>query len=150
MSILLLWREILIGFLIVCCSWLFMTKQVLEHDLKETVFTHEQLVKDAQLNSANIIATAQRQRQLDAERYANEVNIINDRYAATVSNTSRMQQEIATYNARLNTLSRETVENYAKVGTALFAECRKEYLDLGYYASRLDAELDKTTKKPSK
>lgn len=129
-----------------------MTKQGLEHDLKETVFTHEQLVKDAQLNSANIIATAQRQRQLDAERYANEVNIINDRYAATVSNTSRMQQEIATYNARLNALSRETVENYAKVGTALFAECRKEYLDLGYYAARLDAELDKTTtvKKPSK
>lgn len=149
MAILLWWREIVIALLVVACSWLVIAKQDVENDLQETTFKHEQLVKQAQLNAANIIITVQRQRQLDAENYANEINRLNDRYAATVASTNRMQQTIAEYNTRLETLSRETVENYAKVGTTLYNECRKEYLDLGYYTARLDAELDKvTTTKP--
>lgn len=149
MAILIWWREIIISLLVAACLWLVIAKQDVENDLQETTFKHEQLVKQAQLNAANIIITVQRQRQLDAENYANEINRLNDRYAATVASTNRMQQTIAEYNTRLETLSRETVENYAKVGTTLYNECRKEYLDLGYYTARLDAELDKvTTTKP--
>lgn len=149
MAILIWWREIIISLLVAACLWLVIAKQDVENDLQETTFKHEQLVKQAELNAANIIITVQRQRQLDAENYANEINRLNDRYAATVASTNRMQQTIAEYNTRLETLSRETVENYAKVGTTLYNECRKEYLDLGYYAARLDAELDKvTTTKP--
>lgn len=152
MAILIWWREIIISLLVAACLWLVIAKQGVDNDLQETTFKHEQLVKQAELNAANIIITVQRQRQLDAENYANEINRLNDRYAATVTSTNRMQQTIAEYNTRLETLSRETVENYAKVGTTLYNECRKEYLDLGYYAARLDAELDKVTsvKKPSK
>lgn len=149
MAILIWWREIIISLLVAACLWLVIAKQDVENDLQETTFKHEQLVKQAELNAANIIITVQRQRQLDAENYANEINRLNDRYATTVASTNRMQQTIAEYNTRLETLSRETVENYAKVGTTLYNECRKEYLDLGYYAARLDAELDKvTTTKP--
>ena len=152
MPILLYWREIAIASLVACCLWLYVGNKDLKHELKETIFTHQKLVNEAKLQSANIVATAQRQRQIDAEKYAHEVNILNDRYNSAMSNVGRMQQEITTYNTRLETLSRETVENYAKVGSSLYNECRKEYLDLGYYAARLDAELDKvtTTKKPSK
>lgn len=54
--------------------------------------------------------------------------------------------EFETHSERLNTISREAVENYAKVGATLYSECRKEYLDLGYYAAKLDSELDSKTK----
>lgn len=148
MNILLWWREIVIGVLVLCCLWLVNGKQKLEHELKETVFIHESLVKDANLKAANAVATFQRQRQLDAERYANEVTNLNDKYRVAMSDSNRVQQEITTYNARLHTVTREAVENYAKTGTTLYNECRKEYLELGYYTAKVDAELDSKTKGP--
>ena len=75
-----------------------------------------------------------------------EINLINDRYADLAKRGDRVQLEIKTHSERLNTISREAVENYAKVGATLYSECRKEYLDLGYYAAKLDSELDSKTK----
>lgn len=148
MVALLYWKEMLIALLIVGCLWLINKNQDLRHELKETVFIHENLVKDSKLKNAQLIAQHNEQRRLDLESYANEVLNLNNRYDAALSNSNRVQQEITTYNNRLHTATREAVENYAKVGASLYNECRKEYLDLGYYAAKLDAELDSKTKAP--
>lgn len=142
------WREIIICILVASCLWLVNLNQDARYKAKEVHLIHEKLIAEADSNNANIIATAQRQRQLDAEDYAKEIQIINDKYGDSVRRSDRVQLEIKTYSDRLNTVSREAVENYAKAGTALYSECRKEYLDLGHYAAKLDAELDKTTKSP--
>lgn len=148
MVALLYWKELLIALLIIGCLWLVNKNQDLRHELKETVFIHESLVKDSKLKNAQLIAQHNEQRRLDLESYANEVLNLNNRYDAALSNSNRVQQEITTYNNRLHTVTREAVETYAKTGASLYNECRKEYLDLGYYAAKLDAELDSKTKAP--
>lgn len=148
MVALLYWKELLIALLIVGCLWLVNKNQDLRYELKETVFIHESLVKDSKLKNAQLIAQHNEQRRLDLESYANEVLNLNNRYDAALSNSNRVQQEITTYNTRLHTITREAVENYAKTGASLYNECRKEYLDLGYYTAKLDAELDSKTKAP--
>ncbi len=149
MAILLWWKEIAIALLVVTCLWLINKNQDLGFKAKEIQLTHEKLVAEAKVNSANVVATAQRQRQLDAEKYANEINDLNTRYADALSKSNRVYEKVTTYNDRLHTVTRETVENYAKTGALLYNECRKEYLDLGHYAAKLDAELDSKTKSPS-
>ena len=148
MVALLYWKELLIALLIIGCLWLINKNQDLRHELKETVFIHEKLVLEAEARNAKAVADAQEQRQLDAEKYASEISKLNDRYAAALSNSNGLQLEIKTYSDRLHTVTREAVENYAKAGASLYNECRKEYLDLGYYAAKLDAELDSKTKAP--
>lgn len=143
-----LWREILICALIFTCMWIIMKNQDLRYELKETIFIHEKLVKDAKLNSLNVIATAQRQRQLDAEQYANQIIVINDKYASFVRNGNRMQQETTTYHTRLHTITRETLEGYAKTGSLLYGECRNFVAEMGRYTASIDAELDSKTKAP--
>ena len=145
MAFLLWWREILIALLVVVCLWLINKNQDLGFKAKEIQLTHEKLVLEAKANSANVVATAQRQRQIDAEKYASEVNNLNIRYADALSKSNRVYEKVTTYNNRLHTVTRETVENYAKTGSLLYNECRKEYLDLGHYTAKLDAELDKVT-----
>lgn len=142
------WREIAIAALIALCLWLFNLNQDARYEAKETQLIHEKLIADAKANNANIVATAQRQRQLDAEKYASEINIINGKYVDLVRSNDRMRTEIKTYSDRLHTVSREAVENYAKTASAVYAECRSEYIQMGQYAAKLDAELDKTTKSP--
>lgn len=146
--ILKMWREIIIAILCAVIVWLAFSKQDLKQELTETKFIHESLVKDSKLKNAQLIAQHNEQRRLDLESYANEVLNLNSRYDAALSNSNRVQQEITTYNNRLHTVTRETVENYAKAGTTLYNECRKEYLELGYYTAKLDAELDSKTKSP--
>ena len=148
MAALLWWREIIICILVASCLWLINLNQDARYEAKEVRLIHEKLIAEADNKNANIVATAQRQRQLDAENYAKEIQTINDKYSDAIRRSDRVQFEIKTYTDRLDTVSRETIENYAKVGTALYSECRKEYLDLGYYAAKLDAELDKVTKRP--
>lgn len=148
MAILLYWREIVIAVLIGLCLWLFNLNQDARYEAKETQLIHEKLIADAKANNANAIATAQRQRQLDAEKYASEINIINGKYVDLMRSNDRMRTEIKTYSDRLHTVSREAVENYAKTASAVYAECRSEYSQMGQYAAKLDAELDKTTKSP--
>lgn len=148
MAILIYWREIAIAALVALCLWLVNINQDARYAAKETQLIHEKLIAESKANSANIVATAQRQRQLDAEKYAKEINSINDKYADIASRGNRMQLEVKTYSDRLHTVSREAVETYAKAAGQVYGECRKEYLEMGRYASKLDAELDKVTKSP--
>lgn len=142
------WREIAIGALIALCLWLFNLNQDARYEAKETQLVHEKLIAEAVANNANIIATAQRQRQLDAEKYASEINLINGKYVDLMRSNDRVRAEIKTYSDRLHTVSREAVENYAKAASTVYAECRSEYVKMGQYTTKLDAELDKTTKSP--
>ncbi len=144
-----MWREIIIVILCAVIVWLAFSKQDLKQELAETKFIHESLVKDSKLKNAQLIAQHNEQRRSDLENYANEVLNLNNRYDAALSNSNRVQQEITTYNNRLHTVTREAVENYAKAGATLYNECRKEYLELGYYTAKVDAELDSKTKSPN-
>ena len=139
------WRELVIIGLIFSFGTLLLKYQSAKYNALETKLTHEKLIAESETREANAVATYNRQRQLDAEKYANEVNNINDKYANLVSTSNRMQQKVTTYNTNLHTVARETLEAYAKTGTLLFNECRKEYIDLGQYTSKLDAELDSLT-----
>lgn len=145
MVALLYWKELVIIGLVILCGVLGLRLQTAKYDAKETKLVHEKLIAESELKSANIVVTAQRQRQLDAENYAKEINVINDKYAVLVSDGNRVQQEVRTYNTKLHTITRETIENYAKTASILYGECRSEYLKLGQYTSKVDAELDKLT-----
>ena len=142
------WRELIIAALVLLLCVLSLKLQSANYEAKEIKLIHEKLVNDAELKTANIVATAQRQRQLEAEKYAVEINSINERYNDALAKSNRVQQEVTTYNTRLHTATREAVENYAKTGSVLYGECRKEYLNLGQYTAKLDAELDKVAKSP--
>lgn len=142
------WREIAIAALIALCLFLFNLNQDARYEAKETQLTHEKIIAEAKANNANVIATAQRQRQLDSEKYASEINVINGKYVELMRSNDGMRQKIEAYSTRLHTVSREAVENYAKAASAVHAECRSEYIQMGQYAAKLDAELDKTTKSP--
>lgn len=146
MAILLWWREIIITLLVVFCLWIINDNQKLGFEAKETVLIHEKLVLDAERKTANVISIYQSQRKADLEIFTNETIKLNDKYAIALSNSNRVYEKVTTYNDRLHTTTRETVENYAKAGSTLYSECRKEYLDLGYYTAKLDAELDSKTK----
>ena len=142
------WRELLIIGLVFAFGTLLLKYQIAKYNALETKLIHEKLISESKTREANAVATYNRQRQLDAEKYANEVNNINDKYANLVSTSNRMQQKVTTYNTNLHTVARETLEAYAKTGTLLFNECRKEYIELGQYTSKVDAELDKATRTP--
>ena len=139
------WRELLIVVLAFLCGTLMLKVQSAKYEAVETKLIHERLIAESEAKEASTIAKYNQQRQLDAEKYANEINSINDKYNTLVSSSNRMQQKVTTYNTNLHTIARETLETYAKTGTLLFSECRKEYIDLGQYTSKLDAELDKVT-----
>lgn len=149
MAILIWWREIAIAALIALCLWLVNANQDAQYAAKETQLIHEKLIADAEKRNAEAVAKAQQQRQLDAEQYAKEINSINDKYADLANRGNRMQLEVKTYSDRLHIVSREAVETYAKAAGQVYGECRKEYLEMGQYASKLNAELDKVTKSPN-
>ena len=149
MAVLIYWREIAIAALIALCLWLFNLNQSAQYAAKETRLIHEKLIADAEKRNAEAVAKAQKQRQLDAEKYSKKINSINDKYADIASRGNRMQLEVKTYSDRLHTVSREAVETYAKAAGQVYGECRKEYLGMGQYASKLNAELDKITKSPN-
>lgn len=142
------WREIAIAALIALCLFLFNLNQDARYEAKETKLIHEKLIAESNSANANLVANHSRQRQVDAEKYASEINIINGKYVELMRSNDRMHQKIETYSTRLHTVSREAVENYAKAAGTVYAECRSEYIQMGQYAAKLDAELDKTTKSP--
>jgi hypothetical protein len=148
MAILIYWREIAIAALIALCLWLFNLNQDARYEAKETQLIHEKLIAEAESARLTSIANHSRQRQIEAEEYANQINIINGKYIGLMRSNDRMRTEIKTYSDRLHTVSREAVENYAKAASAIYAECRSEYIQMGQYAAKIDAELDKTTKSP--
>lgn len=142
------WRELVIIGLIFSFGILLLKYQSAKYNALETKLIHEKLIAESKTREANAVATYNRQRQLDAEKYANEITNINDKYANLVSTSNRMQQKVTTYNTNLHTVARETLEAYAKTGTLLFGECKREYIELGQYTSKVDAELDKVTRTP--
>lgn len=148
MVILIWWREIIITLLLISCLWLINSNQDLGFQVKAIELQHQSEILKAEKSSAELVATVETQRKKDAEKYAKEITSINNKYAIAMSNNVRMQSEIKTYSDRISTVSREAVENYAKTASAIYAECRIEYLEMGYYASKLDAELDKVTRSP--
>ncbi|KAF1026200.1 MAG: hypothetical protein GAK29_01462 [Acinetobacter bereziniae] len=146
--ILLYWKELIIISLVILCGSLGLKLQSAQYKAKEVQILHDKMIAENNAKTANIVATYQQQRQLDAEKYASEISNINDKYVNLVSSSNRMQQKVTTYNTNLHTIARETLETYAKTGTLLFNECRKEYIDLGQYTSKVDAELDGVTRTP--
>lgn len=141
-------KDILCLALLILSGILGLKLQSAQYAAKETQLIHEKLIADAEKRNAEAVAKAQQQRQIDAEKYAKEINSINDKYADLANRGNRMQLEVKTYSDRLHTVSREAVETYAKAAGQVYGECRKEYLEMGQYASKLDAELDKVTKSP--
>lgn len=148
MTILLWWREIIITALVISCLWLINSNQKLDFKIKEVEIQHQSEILKAEKKTSDLVATVESQRKKDAENYAKEINTVNDKYNSAIANNVRMQSEIKAYSNRISTVSREAVENYAKTASAIYAECRSEYIEMGYYASKLDAELDKVTKSP--
>lgn len=148
MTILLWWREIIITALVISCLWLINSNQKLDFKIKEVEIQHQSEILKAEKKTSDLVATVESQRKKDAENYAKEINTVNDKYNSALLNSNRMHEKVTTYNTRLHTVTRETLENYAKTGSVLYGQCKAEYLNLGYYASKLDAELDKLTKPP--
>lgn len=142
------WRELVIIGLIFAFGTLLLKYQSAKHNAFETKIIHEKLIAESETREANAVATYNRQRQLDAEKYANEINNVNDRYADLVSTNNRVQQKVTTYNSKLHTVTREALETYGKTASILFGECTKEYIEMGKYTAKLDAELDSKTKAP--
>lgn len=148
MVILLWWREVSISILLISCLWLINKNQSLDFKVKEITIAHQGEILKAEKKTSDLIAAVESQRKKDAENYAKELNTINDKYNSALLNSNRMHEKVTTYNTRLHTVTRETLENYAKTGSILYGQCKSEYLNLGYYTSKLDAELDKVTKSP--
>lgn len=148
MVILLWWREIIITLLVVSCLWLINKNQRLDFKVKEIKITHQSEILKAEKKTSDLVSEVESQRRKDTEKYAKEINTVNDKYNSALLNSNRMHEKVTTYNARLHTVTRETLETYAKTGSILYGQCKSEYLELGYYTSKLDAELDKLTKAP--
>lgn len=142
------WKELFIVILVFIIGVLVLKLQSAKYNAFETKLIHEKLISEAEAKEANIVASYNRQRQLDAEKYAKEINNVNDRYADLVSTNNRVQQKVTTYNSKLHTVTRETLEAYGKTASILFGECTKEYIEMGKYTSKLDAEIDSLTKSP--
>lgn len=140
------WKELTLIILVFIIGVLVLKLQSAKYDAFETKLIHEKLISEAEAKEANIVASYNRQRQLDAEKYANEINSINYRYANLVSTNNRVQQKVTTYNSKLHTVTREALETYGKTASILFGECTKEYIEMGKYTAKLDAELDSLTK----
>ena len=147
-AFILFWREIAISILLISCLWLINKNQSLDFKVKEITITHQGEILKAEKKTSDLVAAVESQRKKDAEEYAEKITNLHDNYNSAIANNVRMQSEIKTYSERISTVSREAVENYAKTGSVLYGQCKAEYLNLGYYASKLDAELNKVTKPP--
>lgn len=140
------WKELVIVLLLFSVFWLINLNQTAKYRANEIELIHSKLIAEAEAKSAKAIAEYQALRQEDVEAYAKQVNAINSKYASLLSDSHRLQSKIETYNTRLHTVTRETVESYAKTAATVYADCRGEYLKMGQYAAQLDAELDKVTR----
>lgn len=139
------YKEIIIFCLLITC--LFFKIKMIESESreKELKLNYDIKIEESKRKYAELIAHNNSEKNKSMEQYINEIIDINNKYNDTITNNIRMQSEIKTYNDRLHTITRETVENYAKTGSILYGECKKEYNNLGQYAAKLDAELDSIT-----
>lgn len=106
---------------------------------------HKINIEESKRKYAELAAANSDEKNRSLEKYLNEINNINNKYNDAIINNNRMQSEIKSYNTRLHAVTRETVENYAKTGSILYGECKQEYINMGRYTAKIDAELNALT-----
>lgn len=143
-----LWREI-IGIILLISLLLMISKhQSVKYELEATKINHKGELLSIKLSMSEAILKAEQQRKEDLENYARQIASANAKYSNLFADNNRMRSEIIEYNNRLSTYSNEANADYAKAASTIYAECRGEYLKMGYYAEKLDAEIDSLTKAP--
>ena len=139
------YKEIIIICLLFTCLFFQLKINKSNSKLNELKLNYDIKIEESKRKYAELLAVNNEEKNKSMEKYINEIITINDNYNDIITNNNRMQSEIKTYNDRLHTVTRETIENYAKTGSILYGECKKEYINLGQYTAKLDAELDSIT-----
>lgn len=139
------YKEIIIIILLFVCCFLQLKLKDSNYKINELKLQYDIKFAESSARYAKLIAINNEEKNNSMEKYINEVTTINNKYNNIVADNSRMQSDIKTYNARLHIVTREAVENYAKTGSILYGECKKEYINLGQYTAKIDAELDTLT-----
>lgn len=143
------WREFLL-IILLCSGYFYFDKyHDAKHEIELNKILHKSELAKMEINFANQRIEYERQRKEDVELYAKQVNIISSKYSDLLNDNDRMRQQITSFNSRISSATREAVENYAKAAATVYAECRTEYIKMGLYASKMDAELDSLTKSPN-
>lgn len=137
------------GIIIICllfiCLFLQLKLKDTKYEINDLKLQHNIKLEESARKYAELVAINNEDKSRSMEKYINEITNINNKYNDIISDNKRVQSEIKTYNTRLHTATRETIENYAKTGSILYVECKKEYINMGQYAAKLDAELDSVT-----
>ena len=139
------YKEIIIICLLFVCLFFQLKLNESRSKLNELKLNYDIKIEESKRKYAELLAVNNEEKNKSMEKYINEIIAINDNYNDIITNNNRLQSEIKTYNDRLHAVTRETIENYAKTGSVLYGECKKEYINLGQYAAKLDAELDSIT-----
>ena len=139
------YKEIIIICLLFICLFLQLKLKDTKYEINELKLQHNIKLEESARKYAELVAINNEDKSRSMEKYINEITNINNKYNDIISDNNRVQSEIKTYNTRLHTATRETIENYAKTGSILYGECKKEYINMGQYAAKLDAELDSVT-----
>lgn len=143
-----LWKEITIFILIMVILFMINKYNNVKHEFELTKINHTSAIIDFNLKMAESKLNAEIERKKDLENYARKIATFDAKYSNLVVDNNRMQSEILKYNDRLSTYPNEANTAYAKAASTIYAECRGEYLKMGHYAEKLNAELDKVTKTP--
>lgn len=148
MVVIKLWREIIGTILLISLLLMINKYQNAKHELAMTKINHKGELLSIKLSMSEAILKAEQQRKDDLENYARQIASANAKYSNLFADNNRMRSEITEYNNRLSTYSNEANAAYAKAASTIYAECRGEYLKMGHYAEKLDAEIDSLTKTP--
>lgn len=148
MVILKLWREIIIVLLVAAIGILILQLQKSKHATEMEKIFHKGTITMGTIKNAEIQLKHNIERKKDLENYARQIATANARNSDLIANNHRMQSEIVKYNDRLSAYSNEANAAYAKAASTIYAECRGEYIKMGQYAERLDAEIGILTETP--
>lgn len=142
------WREALL-ILFLCAAYFCFDKwQDAKHELELQSVLHKGQITQLEIKAQNNQIAYEKQRQEDLQNYATKINSINSKYSDLLNDNNRMREQITSFNSRISTVTRQAIENYAKTASTVYAECRSEYIKVGQYAEKLNAELDSVTKSP--
>lgn len=139
------YKEIIIICLLFTCLFLQLKLKNSSYKINELQLLHKINIEESKRKYAELAAANSDEKNRSLEKYLNEINNINNKYNDAIINNNRMQSEIKSYNTRLHAVTRETVENYAKTGSILYGECKQEYINMGRYTAKIDAELNALT-----
>lgn len=142
------WREFLLVVFLCLGYFCFDKWQDAKHELELQSVLHKGQITQLEIKAANNQIAYEKQRQEDLQTYATKINSINSKYSDLLNDNNRMREQITSFNSRISTATRQAVENYARTASTVYAECRSEYIKMGQYAEKLNAELDSVTKSP--